>query len=170
MTLLLTLLACGPAATDTGSGSDDAACGDPDGDGGDTGDIPNVLGKWTSLFATDFYKDGCSIADLDETSETWIGAFGLEGRVPDNISASFNKNPDEGFHAALDSRGGFTMTGNHQRADLVVYAQFGGLVYHDLALDKDVINGMGTLAFDADGDTFIDCYARGSWNAIHSGQ
>ncbi len=64
-------------------GSDDTAlvdefdiCGDVDGPGGDTGDVPNVLGKWTVTFASNLYDDGaCDVEGLEQDDWTWINGY-----------------------------------------------------------------------------------------------
>lgn len=154
------------AATETGS--DTAVdCGDPDGGGGDTGDIPNVAGAWTSSFAVAYWDDNCTAADFDQTSEDWVGAFTITG-VFGGYSAEFHDFPDDRFEAAMDRRGGFTMSGEHVHEAGLIYANFSGLVYTD-ASERSGIDGAAFLGLDVDADTVIDCYARASWSANKSG-
>jgi hypothetical protein len=152
---------------DTSSSAD--VCGDLDGNGGDTGNIPNVLGSWTTSLAAAYWVDNCTVSDFDETSEQdWIGAFTIKGSIPYSMSASFNNNPDENFSAAMDVRGGFTMTGTHAHDAGTLYANFSGLVYTGLD-GRDNIDGNAFLGLDVDADTVIDCYALSSWSANKSG-
>lgn len=168
--LLVALLlpACvGPADGDSAGGPSDE-CGDPDGSGGDTGDLPNVLGAWTSSFAQNFYDDDCSTGNLDENSESWIGSFTMDGRVPDALYFSFNS-AEERYWGAMDKNGGITFAGQHVHSEGTLYAQFGGLVYHDQYQDRDIIDGSAFLGLDTNDDGLIDCRAKGSWKAIKSG-
>ncbi len=168
-TMLLGLLVgCTGAGGETGA--DPAECGDPDGFGTDTGDVPNVLGNWTSSFAANFYDDDCTASGFDENSETWIGSFELDGRAPDALYMSFNS-ADERYWGAMDQNGGITLSGQHVHVAGTIYAQFGGLVYHDTVGDSDrhVIDGAAFLGLDVDADGAIDCRAKGSWKATKSG-
>ncbi len=161
----LILFACDGAS---GTGADSAVdCGDPDGGGGDTGDIPSVAGAWTSSFAVAYWDDNCTAPDFDEDTEDWIGAFTVTG-VFGGYSAEFHDFPDDRFEAAMDRRGGFTMTGEHVHEAGLIYANFSGLVYTD-ASERSGIDGAAFLGLDVDADTVIDCYARASWSANKSG-
>lgn len=169
-TLFSLLLACSSDdALDTGV---DPACGDVDGAGSDTGDIPTVTGSWTSQFATDFYDDDCTAANLSATSETWIGAFTVSGSAPGNLYVYWGPrdNPtSERFWGAMDPRGGITFSGTREHPAGTLYTQFGGLVYDDALQGRVTIRGSAMLGLDADGDGQIDCAARGSWTAFRSG-
>jgi hypothetical protein len=168
MTLLLVLLGCSGATIDDSS-SGESECGDPDGFGTDTGDIPNLLGSWTSTFAQNFYDDDCSTENLDSGTETWIGAMTIDGRAPDALYMEFGTLADERYWGATDQNGGITLSGVHAHSEGALHAQFGGLVYHDKYLDRDVIDGAVFLGLDSDEDGTIDCRAKGSWKAIKSG-
>ena len=167
MTLLSLLLACAGGADDTGSAADDA-CGDIDGAGTDTGNVPNVLGNWTSTFGQNFYDDDCSATSLSASSETWIGSFTVDGRAPDALYLEFGDD-GERFWGAMDSQGGITFAGAHAHEAGTLHVQFGGLVYEDATLGRDIVDGAAFLGLDADGDGTIDCRAKGSWKAIKSG-
>ncbi len=156
----------GRNADDTSSGS---ACGDPDGFGTDTGDIPAVLGNWTSTWAQLYFDDGCSTENLDRDTEGWIGSLEMDGRAPDALYMRFGTAPDDRFWGAMDLNGGITLSGTHTHTEGTLYAQFGGLVYHDQYLDRDVIDGSGILGLDTDADKAIDCVVKASWKAIKSG-
>lgn len=166
---LLLLLACGKGGDDSGATVDGEACGDPDASGTDTGNIPDLNGDWTSMFAQDFFEEACSADNLTQTSETWIGSFQVSGSYVNGFQLLFGDNPDERFLGALDPFGGVTFTGIHQHSAGAMYANFSGLVYHDQYTDRDVIEGAATLGLDADGDARIDCLAKGSWKAFKSG-
>lgn len=156
-------------ACDGGGESGDSValeCGDPDGDGGDTGNIPNVAGDWTSSFAAAYWDDNCTASDFDST-RSWIGAFTVAGAYNSYV-ADFHDNPDDEFPAAVDRRGGFTMSGEHVHEAGLIYANFSGLVYTDTS-GRDKIDGNAFLGLDVNDDTTIDCFARGSWTAYKSG-
>ena len=162
---LLSLLACG---TDGESGGTDGVdCSDPDGSGGDTGNIPAIAGDWTSSWAAAFWDDNCSVADFDQASEDWIGAFTVEGAF-NSFSASFHQSPDDTFAAAMDRRGGFTMSGEHEHDAGLIYANFSGLVHADSS-GRTKIDGSGYLGIDTNDDQVADCFARASWTANKSG-
>ena len=70
--------------------SEFSECGDPDGSGGDTGNVPNVLGAWTVTFGSNIYDDNaCDAPGLtsDDLSEPLGGAMYIEGRIPDQLYA-----------------------------------------------------------------------------------
>jgi hypothetical protein len=164
---LLTLF-FGCAGAELDSGTVPAECGDPDGaDGTDTGNIPTVSGSWTSSFAAAYWDDNCTASGFDQTTETWIGAFKIEGAYP-SFRGSFNSQEDVRFEVAVDARGGLTMTGEVEREPGTVYANFAGLVYSGTS-GRDGIDGSAFLGLDVDDDQQIDCYARASWSANKSG-
>ena len=165
--LMLLFLACTGAEDDTAS-EEAAECGDPDGFGTDTGNLPSVLGNWTSTFAQNFYDDDCSTDNLDAGSESWIGSFELDGRAPDALYMTFGRTPER-YWGAMDQNGGITLSGQHEHPEGTLYAQFGGLVYHEQYQDRDMIDGSAFLGLDTDGDGEIDCRAKGSWKAFKSG-
>lgn len=169
MILLSLLLACSESSSDTAAAS---ACGDADGPGTDTGNLPDVLGSWTSQFATDFYDDDCTAASLSATSETWIGALTLTGSAPQALRLAWGPldNPNgEPFYGVMDPRGGVSFSGTREHPAGTLHAQFGGLVYDDPVRGRVTIRGSAMLGLDADGDGGIDCAARGSWVAFKSG-
>ncbi len=161
------LQACAGGAGESGVVVDD--CGDVDGDGTDTGDVPDLAGSWTTSFAQDFYDDTCSADNLDQTSESWISAMQVQGSVPSLAMYFGTERGDEQFYGMVDRNGGVTFAGEHAHPSGTMHAQFGGLAHHDQYLDRDVIDGSAFLGLDTDGDGAIDCYAKGSWKAIKSG-
>lgn len=168
MTLLL-LLACTGAPADDTSGASDDVCGDVDGPGTDTGNLPNVLGGWTSTFATAYFDEGCSIENLNRESEDWIGAFTLDGRAPDALFLEFTSLPGERYWGVMDPYGGVSFSGQHAHTAGTLYVQFGGMVFHDQNLDRDVIDGSVFMGLDMDGNGEIECPFKASWKAIKSG-
>jgi hypothetical protein len=166
-------LACG-GDEETGGGQETESCGDLDGDGTDSGDIPDVLGSWSAYeYGVAAYIPGCAITGADQESEDeWIDTLNVEGRVPDGLYAWFGveeARDQEYFYGALDPRGGITFTGTHADAAGTVYANFSGLVFMDTALNKNVIRGSATVAYDVDDDAVIDCYNVASWSVNKAG-
>ena len=161
-------MACAPGSEsgDTGAGS---SCGDVDGSGGDTGNVPDVLGLWTTTLGAEYWNDGCNVPNFDLATESdWIGAFEVKGAAPASLYAHFNDEPDERMEAAVDARGGFTMSGLHQHEAGPLYVNFSGLVYVDNT-GRTNIDGNAFLGFELSGDDIIDCYARTSWSPAKSG-
>lgn len=164
--ILLLLVSCTAGDGDTAATA--ATCGDPDGFGTDTGDLPNMLGNWTSTFASGYYDDDCATDNLSDDSEDWISSFEIDGRAPDALYLTFQDSPER-FWGAMDQNGGITFTAAHAHTAGTLYVQFGGLVYHDKGLDRDTINGFAFLGLDTDADGTIDCHAKGDWKALKSG-
>jgi hypothetical protein len=172
MILFALLLACTAATDDTAAA--DPSCGDVDAGGTDTGDVPTVTGLWASSYGVDWFSDGCTVDNFDATSEGWItGGMTISGSLPDRIYAYFGPSgtPEtERFWGAVDLYGGFTLTGEQPHSEGgTIHASFGGLVFHDVGTNRDVISGAVTLALDVDNDKVIDCYSRGDWEARKSG-
>ncbi len=167
----LFLAACAPGADSGDSSGSGSNCGDPDGNGGDTGNIPDVLGLWTSSLGAQYsYFDGCAVPNFDLSTESeWIGAFEVKGAAPSSLYAYFQDEPEERLEAAVDLRGGFTMSGLHQHEAGPLYVNFSGLVYTDNN-GRTNIDGSAFLGFDLTDDEIIDCYARVSWSPSKSGE
>lgn len=167
--LLLTLLACG--GTGDSAATVDPACGDIDGAGGDSGDVPSVIGSWTSTFANAWWDDLCSAENFDEDSETWIGSFYVEGEAPANLYVYFGPRGDprtDRFWGAVDDYGGVTFSGLVPHSAGTIHATFGGKTYTEEEGGVVIIGG-GFLGLDIDGDDTIDCYGQGNWRANKSG-
>lgn len=168
--MLLLLLAC-HARQESAAAETCEPTNDPTYEG------PNLLGAWTSTFGTNYYDTICNVAGFSQTSETWInGAITVDGSAPNNLYMYFDieqADDTELFYGAIDKNGGVSFAGTHDHPEGTLYAQFGGLAYHDDLLDNEVIVGSAFLGMDvADGgepDGVIDCYARGSWNVRKSG-
>ena len=171
MNLLLLFLgaACaGPKDDSTTAATD--ACGDVDGPGTDTGNIPNLLGFWSSSYGAEFYDDGtCAVENLTRDSESWIGSFEVVGSPSSSFYLTFSDRPDEKYWGALDPNGGVTFTGSHDHSAGTLYASFGGLAFHDQYQDRDNIVGSSVFGMDTNQDAIIDCTVKGSWNAYKSG-
>lgn len=159
------------AACSGGESSDttaDAPCGD---ERELPASVPGVTGTWTSSFAQDFYDDSCTAAGLSQSSETWINAMTIAGNAPEAVYMYFDPTATadtEIFHGVVDDGGGVTFSGTHAHPEGKMYAQFGGLVYHDQYRDLDVVEGSAFLGLDTDNDGRIDCGAKGSWVALKS--
>lgn len=167
MLLLLLSMACFGGKEE--SESDVSNCDEPSGGGQYNG--PNLLGGWTTTFAQNFYDDTCSEEGFNENSQGWIGAMHVDGTVPNAFYMYFGmEQGDELFWGGADKNGGVTFSGTHSDQAGTIYAQFGGLAYHDQYLDRDTISGSAFLGLDVDEDGTIDCYGRGSWTALKSGQ
>ncbi len=170
MTLLLFLLGAACAGSKDDSTTSAADCGDLDGPGTDTGNIPNISGFWTSSFASEFYEDGtCAVENLTRDSESWIGSFEVVGSPTSSFYLVYADRPDEKYWGAMDVNGGISFTGTHDHSAGALYASFGGLTFHDKYQDRDTILGSATFGLDTDADTLIDCTVKGSWNAYKSG-
>lgn len=171
MTLLLlsVLAGCAGGKDDSATATNDA-CGDVDGPGTDTGNIPNVLGFWSSSYASEFFDDGtCAVENLTRDSETWIGSFELVGSPSSAFYISFSDRPDEKYWGALDPQGGISFTGQHDHSAGTMYVSFSGLLFHDQYQDRDNILGIAVFGLDTNDDQVIDCTVKGSWNAYKSG-
>lgn len=162
----LLLLGCGGGA-DSDSGPVDPECGDLDGPGGETGDLPNILGGWTVTLGKWYFQESCGIEDA--LLKDWInGAMEIKGRVPDTIYAVFD-DPDERFYGLEAADGGVVFSGRHftdEYGDITV--SIGGHLYSDVYRNKVVIEGFGFIGVDTTGDGEIDCPARGDFEAFKS--
>jgi hypothetical protein len=155
---------------DTVETGDPMWCGDVDGDGGDTGDTPNVLGYWNGSFATNFFKENCGIGDLDEGSFGWLeGPLTIEGYAPDGLRAIFDDDRENRLHGAISYTGGLAFAGKHPSAWGDMYVGVTGLVYEDTHLDRPVWAGSVYVAIDTDLNGTIDCDVQGDWKALKSG-
>jgi hypothetical protein len=165
-------LGCHGRDDETGPQDPDCHCGDPDGNGTDTGDIPDLWGNWTTSFGNQLYFDDCGIPDLSDTSETWINnaAMHIGGYAPDGFYAYFGSDDDERFQGIVSQYGGVAFSGPHARRDgYTAYVSFGGLAFHDEYRDRDMIEGFCYMGLDLTGDGTIECRARGEFTAYKSG-
>jgi len=175
--LLSLLIACaGDSSEDededdggTSGGTADS-CGDIDGSGGDTGDVPNVLGSWTATFGTYLYADnGCDVEGLEADDMSWLtGALDIDGRVPEPLIASTD--PDTEFMGMVNNQGGIVFTGAVEEDGHMLYVSFGGLLYDVPQVERQEIRGFAYMGVDLDGaDTEIDCWIQGDFIAKKSG-
>ena len=171
MMRLLSLLPLLLAGCGKDSGSDtgpfDPECGDLDGTGTDTGNLPDVLGSWTVTFGKWYFSESCDLTD-DELTDWVNGAMQVKGRAPDNLYAQFGDS-EERFYGLESSHGGIVFSGEHE-SNLygTLRASMGGHVYYDVYRDKSVIEGFGFVGVDTTGDGEIDCPARGDFIAFKS--
>ena len=168
--LLIGLLVCGCGGDGASETGDGAACGDLDDDGGDTGNIPNVLGRWTTNFATTWFDESCNLGGLDQSSEAWLtSAMSIEGYVPDGLAGVLSAEEDVEYRGIVSRGGGMVFTGVRDSQFGTMYVSINGLVYEDPYLQRDVWKGSVYIGVDLDGDTGIDCDVRGDWTARKSG-
>lgn len=167
------LSSCGrdDEASETGAdaGASAEECGDVDGAGGDTGDVPNVLGTWTVTAGLNVYDDGfCGVPGLEQDDLlTWMsGAMRIEGTPPNGLSATFDLADDYRFGGIENSRGGIVFTGDRDWAGHRVYLSFGGMLYRQPLTSADEIRGFAYFGVDIDGaDTEIDCWLQADFKA-----
>lgn len=172
MSRLIALLLLSGCAGGSAESSDTTGAAPCEGDRELPASVPAPTGKWTSSFAQDFYDDSCTAGGLSQSSETWINSMTIAGNAPEAVYMYFDPEATadtEIFHGVVDDGGGVTFSGTHAHPEGTLYAQFGGLLYHDQYRDLDVIDGSAFLGLDADGDGKIDCGAKGSWVALKSG-
>lgn len=171
MILALLLSACTGPSIDDSSGAA-ASCGDADGDGTDTGNLPDVSGSWTSQLDAGSFEDGCVADDFDAQSEQWIGAFYVQGTAPDSLYVYFGPQGSETtdrFWGAMDKSGGLTFSGLQPHAAGMIHATFSGHLYADEGLGHTVVRGGAFLGLDTDDDDTIDCYSTANWHGTKSG-
>jgi hypothetical protein len=167
LVLLLLLGSCGGKDDAVDTGPVDPECGDLDGNGTDTGDLPDVLGSWTVTFGKWYFAEACGLDD-DELKEWVNGAMQIKGRAPHDLYAQFG-NSEEHFYGLESGHGGLVFSGQHESALYgTVRASMGGHVYYDVYRERTVIEGFGFVGVDSTGDGEIDCPARGDFTAFKS--
>ena len=172
--LALVAAGCGSPSigTDTSLAGGSDACGDPDGSGGDTGDVPNILGKWTATFGQYVYDSAaCTVEGLQQDDMTWLnGAMDIAGRIPDQLYAYFDGDDSERFFGLEASTGGVVFSGTHEQDGHTLYTSFGGLLYQVPQVERNEIRGFGYIGVDIDSaDGAIDCWIQGDFIAKKSG-
>lgn len=166
MILFILALSCKGGEADTG------ACpslGDLDGVGTDTGNIPDMIGAWTTTFGTRALYDDCNVQNFNHEAFEWINGAAMQvgGRLPDRLEATFTLN--EGvFQGMVSDYGGVTFAGYTTVRALEVYLSFGGLSFINND-GRSEIDGFAFMGLDEDGDGIIDCGLRGDFNARKSG-
>ena len=169
---LLAILSCKGDSNDSGAtgASETDSCGDIDGSGGDTGDVPNVLGNWTATFGTYSYDDNeCEVKGLEQTDMSWLnGSLLIDGRVPQPLVATLVG--DDEYWGVINSHGGIVFTGTHMEGEHTLYVTFGGLLYDVPAVERKEIRGFGYIGVDLGStDQVIDCWIQGDFTAKKSG-
>jgi hypothetical protein len=145
-----------------GGGVDTSSCGDVDGPGGDTGDVPDVLGKWTTTFGMNLYDSGlCNVSGLELDDLHWLqGALEIDGRTPDMLYIDIDE--DTRMWGLLNHLGGIVLTGTKVQQGHTLYISIGGHLYEQPQLDRMEIRGFGYIGVDLDSaDTAIDCWLQG---------
>lgn len=158
------------SATTTDEPSD-CNCGDVDGNGGDTGDVPAVLGSWNVSFGEEQYSAiDCSYEGLtQEDLEFMDGAMTIDGRVPDRLYAEFSIDGNR-YYGLQAETGGIVFSGQKDYRGYTLHISFGGLVYDSPLIEgQSEIRGYGYVGVDGDGDNAIDCFLQGTFKAIRSG-
>lgn len=168
--LSLTLACAGAPTEEETDGCEPSSADDADDteDGEVSVDVLfDVSGSWVTSLGTEYFVTDCT-ATVSASSESWINSMEITQSATE-ITMVFNLGPEETFYGSQDPEGGVTLSGPHVHASGALYAQFGGLAYHDAYIDRDVIDGSVFLGLDADGDGTIDCTSKGSWIAVRSG-
>lgn len=158
----MAILSCSGTTSDSG-GRDDA-CGDLDGDGGDTGDLPSLQGDWNLSFGDDTWWDDCDIGGFGQGTERWLeGTMTISGQVPDRFHATID---DQALGGLQEPGGGVIFTGTRIDKDLgAVTVSLGGHPYSDAYRDIELIAGFGFLGIDQDQDGVQDCEVRADFEA-----
>ena len=165
------LVACG-GADDTGPTEIIVStCGDIDGyDGGDTGNIPNVVGNWTSAFAYSITDDDCGLpVQLDDAFPFLNSPFEVAGAAPAGLRLEFNDKNIDWLHGIESATGGIVFSGTGDSNYGNLHIAVSGLLFEDVDLGRPTIEGMVIIAIDTDKSGTIDCTAKGDWRAIYSG-
>ena len=154
-----------------GGDSSDGSCGDLDGPGTDSGDIPGIRGSWGSSFGTGIFEQDCDIGGMKQDDMDWIngGSFKVEGRVPELMLAEFEGEDGEEFWGVMNDHGGVIFTGIHHHEGYAMDVSFGGLLYHSHDLDRTRIEGFVWMGVDKSGDGYIDCHLSGDFIGNQSG-
>ena len=177
--ILLTglLLGCTDRGADSeGDGVADGECGDIDGDGTDTGDIPNILGNWNTTFGLNIDDENCSISGLKPDDMSWINgaSMDIDGTPPANMYAEFAGEDGEKFYGLVSSHGGVVFSGIHREFDSnqtehELHVSFGGLLYYNDLLGINEIKGHAYMGVDSNNDGFLDCGLQGDFVAKKAG-
>jgi hypothetical protein len=151
--------------------SDLSVCGDLDGDGTDTGNLPDIRGDWTSSFGTGIFQEDCGIGGMKQDDMDWIngGALLIEGRVPDRMIATFQGEDGEEFWGVMNDYGGVVFTGIHMHQGYEMHVSFGGQLYESVDLGRTRLEGIAYLGVDSSGDGNLDCHLSGDFVGNKSG-
>ena len=146
-----------------------APCGDVDGTGGDTGDVPDVIGLWTSTFGSELIDSTCTLSGQAVDHFPWLNTpFEIAGSAPTGLRLE-NDGLDGYLFGVESSTGGMVFSGQSDSADGTLHVAVSGLVYQDTIAGRTIWDGMVFIGIDDDGDNNIDCTVRGNWTGIKSG-
>lgn len=169
LTLVIALCAAGCFGGRDEAETGASECGDLDGPGGETGDLPTITGFWTTTFGSKSFYDDCNVSDLSESDLDWIngGVMEIKGSPPDNLAADFD---EDRFYGLLNDYGGTTFAGVYSLNGFELHVSFGGLLYYNEHQERARIDGAGFMGVDLDEDGSIDCGLRGDFTAQRSGE
>ncbi len=163
----LSLLACGPSDSGDTGPVDPLWCGDVDADGHETGDVPNVLGDYQGSVGVNFYKDNCGLSGLDEGSIGFLnGDLSIEGFAPDGLDMILRGDRTNQLHGVISPTGGINLVGRRPTAWGVMNLSVGGLLYGDVYIDQDYLQGFVYVGLDLENDRVIDCDIWSDWRAF----
>ncbi|MDG1478016.1 MAG: hypothetical protein P8R54_00430 [Myxococcota bacterium] len=161
---------------DSAAEEDAAECGDIDGSGTDTGDIPNILGNWNTTFGLQIDYENCSIPGLKPDDMGWINGASLDiaGTPPSSMYAEFAGEEGEKFYGLISSHGGVVFSGIHNEFDdnqteHELHVSFGGLLYYNDLLGINEIKGHAYMGLDSNDDGYLDCGLQGEFTAKKAG-
>ena len=174
LSLCFLLVACAGAEIeddDDDGSSSGSECGDLDGPGTETGDLPNILGTWTTTFGSQTNYDTCDIEGMKQSDMGWINgaAMEIDGRPPDQLFVTFSDDEEELFWGLESTHGGVVFSGIHEMKGYELHVSFGGLLYYNDLLGRDEIKGHGFMGIDVTEDGWIDCGLQGDFSAKKSG-
>lgn len=169
---LLALVACrgGDDSGDSLTVEDD--CGDVDGPGTDTGNVPSILGNWTSDVGKNMFAEDCGLEGFKAGSDLpFDGAMEFEGSLPDRLYASFDDNEVEDIRFwAVASGKSVALSGQYESRHGMVHVAMGGMPYWNEYTQRTYIDGFAFFGISTDDDdTTIECTARAEWTATKSG-
>jgi hypothetical protein len=164
---LLLMLGCNKNGSDeTGI---EALCGDIDDNGGDTGNVPNILGLWSGQFALNIFDENCN--GIDQGALSYLtGPADISGYVPDGLRLDFGSNSERRLRGAISTTGGVGFAGQLEQGNGTFNVSIGGLLYQDNNMGgRSILNGAAYVGVDVDNDGQIDCDMRGDWIGFKSG-
>lgn len=163
---LLALVACkGSDSGDTGP-SDPLWCGDVDEAGGETGDVPNIVGQYQGYVAPNFFKENCGLSGLDEGALFFLGQdLEIEGFAPDGLALIAQEDRTKQLRGIISPTGGVNFSGRRPTSWGVMNIAVGGLLYSDSYVDQDFLQGFVYVGLDETNDKVIDCDMWADWRA-----
>ncbi|MFK7931374.1 MAG: hypothetical protein AB8H79_24550, partial [Myxococcota bacterium] len=130
--LALSLLFVGACAGDDETDPNSVDCGDVDGNGGDTGDVPPLLGDWTTSFGQAFLDGTCDGTDVPTAPLDFLNQPALlDGSVPNAVLLPFADNQDYTLRGSTGKDGAIAMSGSVVAGGVTLYTAIGGMVYED---------------------------------------